>query len=452
MKTWISGLAILMIISVTITGCKLYPAGDKVSDSAESASIKVMNWDEAYFNQQYGGTFSLKYPKIDVKVTPMESLYNTTKDMNSAFYKFLDTEKPDVLMLNESQYQEMAAMGKLLDLEPLIQRDSFDTEGMLSSVVQMLKEKGEGFYGLSPTFNSQALFYNKTLFDLYGIPYPRNGMTWEDVFRLAERFDSKEAEGQKIYGFSQNSPSLFNLLINVGNTQGMNIVDPTTMQLTIRTDGWKRSFQIVTDAYRKNSIYLAQFGSGGEKYEDFLKQNLFAVGRSAMTAETPFMINSINQAKEVLKDIPAFDWELVTVPIDPSNPSLSHAFSLSYIFAISVDSPQPEAAWKLVQHINSDETAKIQSKSTKALLTRVSYSKEREGRSLEPFYALKPNSNLSNNGFDRIPNSFFQKFATLAEEELRNVVGNKKTVDEALAALQSKGQEELSKAIAEKEQ
>jgi len=32
-----------------------------------------------------------------------------------------------------------------------------------------------------------GLFYNKTLFDMMEAPYPRDGMTWDEVFELVSR-------------------------------------------------------------------------------------------------------------------------------------------------------------------------------------------------------------------------------------------------------------------------
>lgn len=54
---------------------------------------------------------------------------------------------------------------------------------------------------MAPSISTRALFYNKDLFDRYGVPYPTNAMTWDDVLALAKRFPTKgEGEG-RIYGF-----------------------------------------------------------------------------------------------------------------------------------------------------------------------------------------------------------------------------------------------------------
>ncbi|MDG0873339.1 extracellular solute-binding protein [Paenibacillus thiaminolyticus] len=43
-------------------------------------------------------------------------------------------------------------------------------------------------YGLSPTFVSSAVYYNKDLFEQYGVTPPQDKMTWEQLLDLAARF------------------------------------------------------------------------------------------------------------------------------------------------------------------------------------------------------------------------------------------------------------------------
>jgi multiple sugar transport system substrate-binding protein len=71
--------------------------------------------------------------------------------------------------------------------------------------------------------------------------------------------------------------------------------------------------------------------------------------------------------------------------------------------------------------------------------TRTAYLKDDKGHHLEAFYALKPYPNTMQ-GSDKVPQSFYQSFETIARQEIAAVYEGRKTIDEALAILQQKGQ------------
>jgi hypothetical protein len=51
--------------------------------------------------------------------------------------------------------------GKLYALDSVIQQDKYDIEGIHPAIRKLLRDKGNGkLFGLSPTFNSSALYYN----------------------------------------------------------------------------------------------------------------------------------------------------------------------------------------------------------------------------------------------------------------------------------------------------
>src|SRR5690606_15788874 len=120
-----------------------------------------------------------------------------------------------------------------------------------------LREKGGGqLYGLAPEFYAQALFYNKALFDAYGISHPTDRMSWEEVLQLAARFPSDGTDGDRIYGLKYGyQMNLFQLGTQIGATNELTLVDPTTMTVTIGTEGWKAAFDTALSAINSNQLY-----------------------------------------------------------------------------------------------------------------------------------------------------------------------------------------------------
>ncbi|WP_163854525.1 ABC transporter substrate-binding protein [Paenibacillus elgii] len=465
------GLTAGLAVAVLIAGCNS-GGGAKPSKTLkelgkdEKASIKVVYWDKSYFFQQYGNLFSAKFPNIDVQVVSMQGIYGSGKDMNEEFQKLVDEEKPDVLMFQSpDMFEKWANDGKLYQLDDVIRQDKFDIENILPSVVEQIKAKGNGnIYGLTPSFYGQALFYNKDLFEKHGVPLPKNKMTWNEVLDLAKRFPKDGQGDNRIYGYAQNASYAFGekkqlafqFMSSIGSTGGLSVVDPDKGAVTIQSDGWKEALLTTVEALKSGAVY----GGSDEKFdpnkpmsmEDITRKDLFATGKVAMTVEGSYMINSLQRAKETLKDVTPVNWDIVTVPVDPKNPEVSNSVTLSGLFAVNASSSNPRAAWELVKYINSEEMAKLQSKSENGeLLSRTTYVKERDGRSLEPFYMLKMSENSLSKNFDKIPFGFYQPFNELAGTEIMSVVEGKKSVDEAIKTMQEKGQEAYIKAKQEQD-
>ncbi|MBN3525553.1 hypothetical protein [Paenibacillus apiarius] len=139
---------------------------------------------------------------------------------------------------------------------------------------------------------------------------------------------------------------------------------------------------------------------------------------------------------------------IVTVPIDPASPDTSATVYLNEIYAISADSANKRAAWEFIKFVNGPEVAKAASRTLDGgrIPTRNQFFKEMDGKSMEAFYMLKPKDSNTSWGNDKVPMEFYQPFRKLETEALQAVIDNKKTVDEAVAELQQKGEVVLIKA------
>ncbi|WP_231570976.1 ABC transporter substrate-binding protein [Gordoniibacillus kamchatkensis] len=420
--------AATMLLPALLAGCSgAKPAGGKDPAAAppaaalkelgkdEKATVKVMYFDKNYFFQQYGNLFLAKFPNIDIEVVSNQGIYGPGKDYKEEFKKLLDTEKPDVLLINDpAQVEELAADGRLYALDDVMKQDKFDIDRILPSVVDLIKEMGNGkMYALSPTFSSSALYYNKDLFEQYGVPLPTNQMSWEDVLRLAARFPTDGKDDERVYGlaaYSYNKDLAFPYFNAIGTTKGLLPVDPGTMTVTLQTDGWKQVLQLTADALKSGALYAPksdpQKAGQPVMFDNYLKQNPFVTGKAAMTIDRSYLIQTLAQAKERLKDLKPVNWDIVTVPVDPGNPSVSNTISPIALFAVSATASNTRAAWEVVKYINSDEMARIQSKSSTELLARTAYMKEKDGHNLEPFYTLKPNTLSMLKGMDKLPSGF----------------------------------------------
>lgn len=95
---------------------------------------------------------------------------------------------PDIVTFDPGDTATMVTQGVLLPLDPYIERDNFD----LSVYRRGFVEESIGFqdgllYGLPWGTGRYLLFYNETMFDRYGLPYPATGWTSDDFVEYGRR-------------------------------------------------------------------------------------------------------------------------------------------------------------------------------------------------------------------------------------------------------------------------
>ena len=81
---------------------------------------------------------------------------------------------------------------------------------------------------------SAEMYYNKDLFDRFGVPYPKDGMTWDEVYALAQKVTRTEG-GVAYKGFAFQDFYLF-----TANQLSLSFVDGKTEKSVVNSDGWKK--------------------------------------------------------------------------------------------------------------------------------------------------------------------------------------------------------------------
>ena len=446
-------VALFAMSCLLVAGCS---AGAGKETAKERQTLRVMFWDENYFYQQYGDLFAMKYPNIDIEVVNQQSIYNEeVTDYDKAFNDFIEKEQPDVVMLDTSKFETFISDGKLLELDPLIARDKYNTDTIYPGLIDLLKEQGNGkLYGMAPSFSGNVILYNADLFNKYGVELPHDGMTWQEIIDTARRFPTDGDENTRIYGYgTQGSLSLSNMASYIASTEGLKAINPDTMKVTINTDSWKRAYQLALDAIKSEAVYNPKDGGfGGGSMEDYYQSQLFLMGRIAITTGGPYMLQNIKEASDRIKDYKPFELGMVAGPVDPVEPDATKEVYFSEIFAVRSNSPNSEAAWEFLKFINGEEYAKIKSRSmNNGLMSRMGFSKEYNGHNLDVFYKLKPKPNNSYVGMEKIPNEFYMQYQPIVDREMALVNDNKKVLSDALATIQEEGQAVLDKAVKDAE-
>ncbi|MCR2803487.1 ABC transporter substrate-binding protein [Paenibacillus soyae] len=457
MKNWWKTTAATALAAAMLSGCSF--GGNNGEGEQTPTTLKVMYYDENSFYQEYGMLFSALYPEIELEVVSTQNLYRGGEngeevDMEKAKKEFLEKEKPDILMLEMKEYEDMSADGGLIDLGPFITKDKFNTEGLVPGMVDYMKELGGGqLYGLPSGFSSQVLFYNKALFDKYNVTYPTDQMTWNEVIQLARQFPIDGEGEDRVYGLKAGySGDLNQMSQMIANSEGLNYVNPATKTMTINTPGWINAVKTANDALSSEALYFENQNDmmgGSSSYEDYLMRNPFISNRLAMTIESSWFIREMKEASDYIKEEGKVvsDWDIVTMPVSAQFPDQSTGAYYNNIFAIAKDSPNADAAWKFISYISDEEFARVKSKLTynNGFSIHTKYIKDEEGRNYAAFYKLKPMKQpFDYTDMQKLPKQFDMMFYQYMNEEFTAIQNGTKTVEEGLELLQVKGEELLA--------
>lgn len=391
-------------------------------------TIKVMYKEKYLFDETL---FKKQYPNAEIKEVYWDGKTRLTD--------FIAKQTPDIVMLNTLEYKQLVKGSQLVDLGQLIQRDQYDTTSIYPGLLEALKNNGK-LYGLSPTFNTQAIYYNVDLFKKYGVALPHDGMTWEEILKLAAKFPTKGSKDTRVWGLDYPLDKYVYLLNNIADSEGLTRYDPDNLKAAMNTAPWKKTFAMAVSAIKSGTIE----GTNTSGYSN----NSFIMGRSAMlvAASGTDTLRDITADKSALPNFKPFKVGIAAGPADPKNKKTTRNILLPAIMTIPTGSTNKELAWDFIKFYNGVEFAKSQSgKLGDYALSRMDDSKEYKGYRLDAFYKLKPN--LDSPAYQNpLGMSFDIQYSNIVQGEIKQVINNKKNQEKALQSINTQVQNILNKA------
>ncbi|MFC3745545.1 extracellular solute-binding protein [Paenibacillus sp. GCM10012306] len=374
--------------------------------------------DDTYFRQQFTDLYEMKHPEVKLEIVPAidsADLRFTPGSQAGAegnlesFRKLMGGDKPvDVIVGDSKLIKSLRDHNMLKPLQPLIDRDHYDISNMAPTMLDGIRELGDGnLFALAPTFNSSALYYNKAIFDKAGLPYPTNGMTWDEVFTLAAKVVNAskmtKVSGHPdsgIYGFSMSrysSDPFWDMLSYISPLQ-LTMYDNKGEKMTVNNQQWKKAWTTYSELVHKGII--PGLGStqsvGNPESNGFnpLEGELFATGKAAMVIGEYGYLKELADIERNAAQIPNYklvNWGIVSVPSFAEKPGVSSGTWLGNMMAISANASNQEDAWDLIKFVNSNEVAKIKAHNSYELTSRKDYiTSSQPGLDLQAFYTQKP--------------------------------------------------------------
>jgi multiple sugar transport system substrate-binding protein len=328
---WRRGLAALFGIAVAATmatGCGSdSPSGGSAGPDGSTITLAALGPLQPQF-QKYAEAYEKKFPgrKVNVRTEPND----WATFLQSLITARLGGQLPDILTNVDFAANQLATNKVTMNLAPWLEsgKDGLKGSNFLPQFLGQYKplNSPDQITGLPVSADSTALFYNKTLFQKYGITeLPSPSWTWDDLYRVAAQIQQKS--GGKVDGLaaplvSGDSPAVYNPVIQA---HGGYVYDPKTNKTGIGEPAAVRAWTQLIKSYGHTS---SAYSTNASAYPQF------SAGQAAMAIGVRAQVPSF----KTLTD----EWDVQTMPTINGKSTVGGG---SYGLSISENSANKEAAW-----------------------------------------------------------------------------------------------------------
>lgn len=298
------------------------------------------SYGEQRFMELYGNHIVKQYPHITLKY------YQSGKGNGNEAVTLADavaTGLPiDVLYTSLGNVSNsLLEFALQLDHADLIKTQKYDLGTLVPQAVNAIKGLGGGsLYGLPVAVGSNNLYYNRDLFDKFGVSYPQEGITWDELYELTKKMSRTEG-GVKYRGLVLNWSYMATF-----NPVGVGIVDPVTNKsLFTKDERWQKLANNVIRFYKiPGNEVDAESGKWTNLFNEFSK------GTAAM------LLTAQNLSPEWTGKI-----DVAKFPVFPDNPGVGGTLIPNF-FGVTSISKHKEEAFKAIAYLTSKEYQLLQAR------------------------------------------------------------------------------------------
>lgn len=309
-------------------------AGETPAPAAPKEPVELVfyaiNGDpEDSFNYRFGDAIRKKFP--DYKISYIFSQKGMTlPEMITSGTRF------DITYHSIGFYENfLIPNGLHYDMTELIQKHKVDLNRFETTSIEAIKQLNGGkVYSLPVYGNNLVLYYNKSIFDKFGVAYPTNGMTWKQTTDLAKNLTRQDG-GVQYYGFGMNPT----LLTRMNPLSIPNAELATNTPTVNKNELWKRFYQ---------TFFLDPQLSPGT-FETIPSNTPFVKEKNV--AMMAYLSSLITIWTEQLKEV---DWDIVSLPSFEDNPGVGSQIN-SINFGITSIAKNKDAAMEVLNYMTSEE-------------------------------------------------------------------------------------------------
>jgi multiple sugar transport system substrate-binding protein len=240
-------LALIVIIAFVLSGCsknESVGAGkdDNKVPTAEPVELSFylgVSLSDSDYKTFIIDPIKKKFPNITLNRIDKPGTNQTNYDELVAA-----GQVPDIIFSSFAPLPQMVDLKMLEDLTPYFKKQNINLGGFEPQVVHDIQDytPNGGLLAIPLYLNFGALFYNKDIFDKFGVPYPKDGMTWNQTIELARKVTRNDG-GVQYRGLDAQNHT------QIGDAYSLPSYDSKAKKATINTDGWKKVMTMIKDIY-----------------------------------------------------------------------------------------------------------------------------------------------------------------------------------------------------------
>jgi multiple sugar transport system substrate-binding protein len=348
----LAGIAFTSLLALAAASC----GG---SDDAASGTVRLLVFGDPPEIAAYRtmiGAFEDLEPEIDVQLVEASDREDLIARLSTAI---AGGSPPDLFLMNYRFYGQFAAREVLEPLGDYVDDSGvFGLDDFYPQAIDAFRWDGE-VTCLPQNISSLVVYYNRDLFERFGVPEPTADMPWSQFLFRAQQL-TRDANGAVVRAADPDLPS--------PNTAPAAIygvgVEPSLIRIAPFV--WSNRGELVDDAGRPTRFTLEMRGSRLALKQFFDLRAVYGVvppdveveaeddetrflnGRLAMLLESRRLVPALREAAE-------FDWDVAPLPTLQDRASILH----SDAYCMTKASKAKDAAWRFVEYALGPEGATV---------------------------------------------------------------------------------------------
>ncbi|MBD2861457.1 ABC transporter substrate-binding protein [Paenibacillus oceani] len=292
-------------------------------------------WTPDEFREHFLDPVEKKYPYIKTKLIPYE---------NSKQLEMLITAgtTPDIIFTSTGATSRYIMDYNLqFDMSELIKRFNYNLDLIDPNVVDLIREMSDGgIYSLPLYLSPNTIYYNKLIFDKFGVSYPDRAMTWDELDALSRRLTRNDG-GVQYRGFLLSHNHLILL-----NQVSQRMLDDSLEKVAFDTDKFKNYLKNLVQIYTQPGYEMSSVPMANGKQNDmFIKEQTVAMIEPGAALYAKARIEPLGQD----------NWDFTYFPTLKGQPGVGYQPYSFLTMAITSTSKHKDAAFEMISHLTSTE-------------------------------------------------------------------------------------------------
>ncbi|MFI5695844.1 ABC transporter substrate-binding protein [Kribbella sp. NPDC051586] len=281
--------ALILTALVTSCGSGTSSGDDDQGSTSDPTAIKgditYSMWDASALPgiKAQIADFNKTYPNVKVtpEVTPYDQYWTKLQTQGSS------NTLPDVFWMNDLYIKLYASNGLLSPISDLVSSHRVDLANYPAALNQRFTVDGK-VYAVMTQVGSNAVWYNKKLFDEAGLPHPKAGWTWSEFENDAKTVSDK-LKSRGIYGVASdlgNQTTYYNTIYQNGGT----VISPDGKKSGYGDPETIAGLQVWADLIANGSSPTVQ------QLSDTPGNKMFEAGKAAMHWDGSWTVKEVSES------------------------------------------------------------------------------------------------------------------------------------------------------------